>query len=107
MTEGLLTEQPQDEQADEGLMEAMDEECLTEEGLIAMTKKVRLALEKRSVLYARQLEEIKACFWKFSISSLWSESAKHNELWWEVPKLERLEELPKMERQEVLPKLER
>ena len=88
-------------------MEAMDEECLTEGGLIAMTKKVRLALEKMSVLYARQLEEIKACFWNFSISSLWSESAKHNELWWEVPKLERLEELPKMERQEVLPKLER
>ena len=76
-------------------MEAMDEECLIEERLIAMTKKVR---EKTSVLYARHLEEIKACFWKFSISSLWSESAKHNELWREVPKLERLEELPKLER---------
>ena len=79
-------------------MEAMDEECLTEERLIAMTKNVRLALEKTSVLYARHLEEIKACFWKFSISSLWSKSAKHNELWRKVPKLERLEELPKLER---------
>ena len=53
-------EQPQDEQVDEGLMEAMGEE-----GLIAMTKKARLALEKTSVLYVRHIEEIKACFQSF------------------------------------------